>query len=64
MVLWDADATVLSGVWNPETLGDWLNGANIPLSQYTGILLYKIPVSVAFLCMAALLCLLGSTSKG
>ena len=64
MVLSDVHATMLSGVWRPESLGDWLDGAHIQLLQHNAALFYDIPASAAFLAAATLIWLLAPTSRG
>ncbi len=64
MMLSDVHATMLNGVWRPESLGDWLDGAHIQLLQHNAALLYDIPASVALLAAATLIWLLAPTSRG
>ena len=63
MLLSDVYATMLSGVWRPESLGDWLDGAHIQLLQNNAAVLYDIPASVAFLAAATLIWLLAPTDR-
>ncbi len=65
----DVSAGMTSGVWRPETLGDWLKSAQIEglqdhLPQDTAAVLDNIPLSLAALCAAALIYLLAPASRG
>jgi len=62
MVLWDIHVTILSGVWDPATVGDWLYYANIHFHNHTVNFLYATPASFAFLFTALVICILGSSS--
>ncbi len=68
VALSDISAAMTSGIWRPESLGDWLKGAHLDgleyyLSQDSAAVLNDIPLSLAVLSVAALIYLLAPVSR-